>query len=172
MGRLPDSWAGRKITFRIPYEMPGEITLVSNQAGSQFPDGTFVQNVDKPFEIHRAKPIVTVLDANNAPLVKVSEIPTQEVLQQLVRVRLTDFGQSEVMTKSPSLVALLTKGSAEATWEFAEPYTLERGTGFQIVVDALDLTNLLAAVTGAAKIKLSWMFQGFLIVVAPPSESR
>lgn len=169
MGRLPDSWAGRKITMRIPYEMPGELTLTSNQSGVQFPDATFLHNVDKPFEVHRAKPIISVLDANNAPLLATQG---QDLLQQFVRIRLNDLGKNELMTKSATLAALIPKGSAEATWEWAEPYTIVRSESFQVIADCLDLTNLIAGVAGAAKLRLGWMFQGFLLVVAPPSESR
>lgn len=167
MGRLPDSWAGRKITMRVPYEMAGEVILASLQPGLQFPDATFSHNVDKPLEVHRCKPIVTGLDANG--LVTNTQ-PLQEVLQQLIRVRISDLGKNELMSKSPTLLALLVKGAAEATWEWAEPYTIVRSESFQVVADALSLANFAAA--GITQLRLSWIFEGFLLVVAPPSESR
>lgn len=165
MGRLPDYWAGRKITMRVPYEMAGEIILASLQSGLQFPDATFLHNVDKPFEVHRCKPIVTGLDAGGL----VDDVqPLQDVLQQLIRVRISDLGKNELMTKSPTLISLLVKGTAEATWEWAEPYTIERSENFQVVADAVSLANF-ATIT---QLRLGWSFQGFLLVVAPPSESR
>lgn len=165
MGRLPDQWAGRKITMRVPYEMAGEISLTSLQTGIQFPDATFMHNVDKPFEVHRCKPLITALDAGGIPI---AAQPDQTILQMLMRVRISDLGKNELITKSPTLVGLLAKGSAEATWEWAEPYTIVRSESFQVVVDALSLANF-GAITS---LRLAWMFQGFLLVIAPPSESR
>jgi hypothetical protein len=166
MGRLPEFWAGRKITMRIPYTMPGEINLVSSEAGKQFPDAQFQHNVDKPFEIHRCKPIVTSLDGSG--VVNLTQ-PLQEVLQQLIRVRISDLGKNELITKAPALIASLVKGTAEATWEWAEPYTIVRSESMQIVADALALTNFAPTM---ASLRLAWTFQGFLLVIAPPSESR
>lgn len=165
MGRLPDSWAGRKITMRIPYEMPGEILLTTLQSGIQFPDATYLHNVDKPFEIHRGKPIVQALDETGIPI---EEQPTQEVLLSLLRVRISDLGKNELLTKAPTLLSLLVKGSAEQTWEWAEPYTIVRSENMQLVADCLDIANF----DGITTLRFAWSFQGFLLVVAPPSESR
>lgn len=165
MGRLPEYWAGRKITMRIPYEMPGEITLTSLETGVQFPDATFLHNVDKPFEIHRCKPVIQQLDNNSLP---VAAQLTQEVLLSLVRVRVSDLGKNELLTKAATLCSLLVKGSAEQTWEWAEPYTIVRSENMQIVADALSIANI----AGTSSLRLAWAFQGFLLVVAPASESR
>jgi hypothetical protein len=165
MGRLPDQWAGRKITMRVPYVMPGEINLTSGQPGVQFPDATFTHNVDKPFEVHRLKPWAVALDVNGDVIFPQ---PPQEALQSLIRVRISDLGKNELMTKSPQLLALLPKGSAEATWEWAEPYTIVRSESFQVVADAIAFTNFV----GMQTIRLAWKYEGFLLVIAPPSESR
>jgi len=165
MGRLPDQYAGRKITQRTPYSMPGEILIVSGEPGKQFPDATFTFNVDKPFEVHRVKPWAVALDSNGDVL---ENQPPQEALQSLLRFQLNDLGKTEKMTKNPQLLALLPKGTAEATWEWAEPYTIVRSEGFQVVVDALAYTNF----DDLATIRLAWKFEGFLLVIAPPSESR
>ena len=167
MGRLPDSWAGRKITMRIPYEMAGELSLTTLQAGVQFPDATFLHNVDKPFEVHRVKPFITALDAGSLP---VASQPAQQTLLALVRARVADLGKNELMTKAPTLLALLTKGDAEQTWEWAEPYTIVRSESFQVVLDALSLANFAGA--GITRLSVGIAFQGFLLVVAPASESR
>jgi hypothetical protein len=165
MGRLPDMWANRRITMRVPYLMDGELTLTSGQSGVQFPDATFMNNVDKPFEIHRVIPRLTALDADGTAL---PTQPTQELLAELVRVLMTDIGKNSPMTKSPALIALLTKGSSERTWEWADPYYLIRSESIQIVCDALTFP----VIQDFAAIRVEFAFQGFLIVVAPPSESR
>lgn len=165
MGRLPEFWAGRKITMRVPYEMAGEVSLTSAQTGQQFPDATFLHNIDKPFEIHRCKPWLVGLDNNGDVL---EPQAAQEDLQSLVRMQITHLGLNDKITKAPTLLPLLTKGSAEQTWEWAEPSTIVRSENFQLVADATAFTNFAGMVT----LRVTWMFQGFLLVVAPPSESR
>jgi hypothetical protein len=165
MGRLPDQWAGKRITMRVPYEMDGELTLTSGQSGVQFPDATFMNNVDKPFEIHRLIPRITAVDENDAPL---ATQPSQDLLAELVRVLITDIGKNSPMTKSPTLINLLTKGSSERTWEWADPYYLIRSESIQIVCDAL----VYPTIQGLAALRIEFAFQGYLVVVAPPSEAR
>ena len=165
MGRLPEFWAGRKITARIPYEMAGEISLTTAQTGVQFPDATFLHSIDKPFEIHRCKPWVTMLDNTGAIMEPQFD---QLTLQSAIKLRIHDNGINEQMTKAPTVLPLLTKGTAESTWEFAEPRTIVRAENFQLTADAQAYTNFTDVIT----LRFAWMFQGFLLVVAPPSESR
>jgi len=176
MGRLPTEWAGRVITMRIPYEMAGELIMGTSQSGTQYPDAVFMNNVDMPFECHRVIPRITALDAANNVL---PNQPSQDLLQSLIRCRVNDFGKNVIMTKNPTLMNLLTKGSSERTWEWAEPYYLTRSEGFQVVLDSLafftwdgaqlpDTPPLLPLVS----LRVEWAFQGFLVVVAPPSNSR
>ncbi len=168
MGRPPEMWAGRKITMRIPYEMPGELILTTLQTGIQFPDATFLHNVDKPFEIHRVKPVVQSLDNAGLPVSGANQL-TQEVALNMIRARISDLGKNELMTKAPTLLSLLVKGTAEQTWEWAEPYTIVRAENMQVVADALSFANLAGGVT---QLRFGLAFVGFLLVVAPPSESR
>lgn len=166
MGRLPDSFAGRKITFRVPYTQAGELTLAGNVSGMQFPDATFLHSVDKPFEIHRMIPRITGLDDNGAV---VATQPDQQTLQSLVRLRIIDFSKNEQLTKASTLMKLFTKGTSEQTWEWAEPYTLVRSEGLQILADTQAIPVFNPTVT---RLRIEIAFQGFLIVVAPPSEAR
>lgn len=170
MGRLPLAFAGKNITFRIPYEMSGEIILNSAQTGIQFPDTVFAHNVDKPFEVHRVKPVVTVLDENGNVL---ANPPSQEILQSYLRIRMSDLGKNELLTKSPTLLVLLTSGTSQQTWEWEEPYTIVRSEAFQVVADSLDTSNLAALMSQQViRLRLSLIFQGFILVVGPPSEMR
>ena len=165
MGRLPEYWAGRKITMRVPYTMPGEVSMTSAQPGQQFPDATFLHNVDKPFEIHRCKPFCVAWDTNGNVMQPQFD---QAALQSLIRARVFDQGINEQLTKAPTLLPLLIKGSAEATWEWAEPRTVVRAENFQITLDAQAFNNFTDMVT----LRVAWNFEGFLLVVAPASESR
>lgn len=166
MGMLPATWADRRISFRVPYNMAGELTLAGSVSGQQYPDATFLHSIDKPFEIHRLIPRITGVDSNGAV---VATQPDQDLLQSLVRLRINDFSKNEQLTKASTLMKLLTKGSSERTWEFAMPYYLTRSEGLQVLVDtqAIPVFN---PVVNQLRIELN--FQGFLVVVAPPSEQR
>jgi len=165
MGRLPTTWANKIITMRTPYEMDGELTITSGQSGQQFPDATFANNIDKPFEIHRMIPRITALDSSGVAL---EEQPSQDLLASLVRLSITDLGKNTPLTKSPTLMNLFTKGSSERTWEFADPYYIIRTELIQIVVDAVTYPDI----DLLASLRVEVSFQGFLLVVAPSSESR
>jgi hypothetical protein len=176
MGRLPAQWAGRDITMRIPYEMAGELVMAGSQSGVQFPDSVFTNNVDMPFECHRMIPRVTGLDSSNN--VQPNQI-SQDTLQELLRLRINDFGKNVIMTKSPTLANTMTKGSSERTWEWADPYYLVRSEGFQVIVDTLVLPTWDGAqiptatpVSPLTNLRVEISFQGFLVVVAPPSNTR
>jgi len=142
--------------------MPGELIVAAGAIGIQFPEATFLHNSDKPFEIHRVIPRVTGLDAN---LALIAVQPT-DALQRATRLRIFDFSKNENLTKNAILIELMTKGTSEQTWEWAEPYVLSRSEGFQVTVD-----NLITAGV-APNTRVEICFQGFLIVVAAPSDSR
>lgn len=170
MGRLPATWAERVILDRVPYEMSGELILPtadSSTTGVQFPDATFLNSVDKPFEVHRMIPRVMGLGATNLLF---SPQPEQEELASLVRIRMTDLGLDQVLTKNATLISLLTKGSSERTWEFADPHYLTRSNLIQVVCDMLTLPAAYGA--NITKLRVGISLQGFLLVVAPPSENR
>lgn len=176
MGRLSTEWAGRLITMRIPYEMSGELIIPASQSGVQYPDDRFTNNVDMPFECHRVIPRVTAVDASGVALA--TQLP-QDLAQSLIRARINDFGKNVMMTKNPTILNTLTKGSSERTWEWADPYYLVRSEGFQVVLDTLafpiwDGAQIPAAVpvTPLAALRIEWTFQGFLLQVAPPSNTR
>lgn len=176
MGRLPSEWAGRPITMRVPYEMSGELILTASKSGQQINDALFTNNVDMPFECHRMKPSVTALDGSGNVL---ATQPTQTLMQSLVRLRLNDFGKNVIMLKNPTLLTLLTKGTSEQTWEWAEPYYLVRSEGFQVQVDTLaypifdgNQIPVTPATVPLVSLRIEIAFQGFLCVVAPPSNTR
>jgi hypothetical protein len=157
--------------------MSGELIMSGNQSGVQFPDSAFTNNVDMPFECHRVIPRVAGLDSANN--VQPNQLP-QDTLQELLRLRINDFGKNVIMTKSPTLMNLLTKGNNERTWEWAEPYYLVRSEGFQVVIDTLTLPTwdgqqcacLDNTPSPLTNLRVEVAFHGFLCVVAPPSNTR
>ncbi len=166
MGRLPAQFAGRVINDRFPYEFSGELKLTTGQALTQFPDSTFLHSIDKPFEIHRMIPRVFGQDGSDVLL---ATQPDQDLLLALVKFTLTNLGINQVMTKAPTRLAAVVKGSSERTWEWAEPQTLERGQELQAACQALTFPTFNPA---ASSLIVLLTFEGFLLQVAPPSDNR
>lgn len=165
MGRLPDTFANQKIKARFPYNMPGELIIAFSQSGVLFPDVIFTNQVDKPFEIHRLIPRIAGLD-NNQVVVEIQ--PDQDTMQAVARLDILDFRTDMKLTKSPTLIRDLVKGTSERTWEWAEPYTLPNSGGFQVGVTTLASPGF----EGVTQLRIEVNFQGFLIQIAPPSDSR
>lgn len=189
MGRLPANFAGRTITFRIPYTMPGELIVAPEQSGVQFPEATFLHNVDKPFEIHRIVIRLTGLTTGTFPnppgpasSATIMEVQP-DTLSRRVRLRINDFSKNEILTKSPTLVSQLLALNT-GFWDFEDPYTLVRSEGFQVAVDTLDFPVICVPDTTDSQnpcvltesrmdyVRVEIAFQGFLLVIAPPSETR
>lgn len=165
MGRLPAQWAGRVIMSRWPYEIAGELAMTTAQQGKQYPEATFQNGVDKPFEIHRMIPRVYALDTEGLLL---TTQPDQSLMQGLIRARITDLGREQLITKTPTLLDVLTKGTSERTWEWADPMYIIRSEQIQVVLDALAYP----AISNLVTLRVAICFQGFLCIVAPPSENR
>jgi hypothetical protein len=168
MGRLPATFGGRIITARQPQSFAGEVKLTSAQPGVQFPDATFLNSTDRPFEIHRMIPFVVAQDANDVAL---AVQPAQDLLMALARTKITDLGKGPTsLMKSPTLIRLLVKGNSERTWEWADPYYLAKSEQFQVVNDALTFPVDLQETMFSIKIGMN--FEGFFITIGPPSDVR
>lgn len=167
MGRLPSTYAGRQITDRNPYTMYGSISMLPSTS-SQYPDATFANNADKPFEIHRIIPRVYGQDAGQLP---VSPQAAQELLASLVRLRIVNILLNYEMTKTPAAIDSMVKGSSERTWEFADPHYLVTSGQLQISLDVAAFP-----VSGAepfteleiSRLKIDLQLQGFFITIEPP----
>lgn len=150
---------------RSPYEMQAERALVSANPNVLIEEGLLQVGVDKPFEVHRVIPRIYARTSGNVFL---ATQPDQELLAGLVKISIKNTGLDLSMTKNPSRIGALTKGSSERTWEWAEPMTITRTNGFAVSLEAdtfpaVDtLNNLLVVLT----------FEGFLLVVAPAMENR
>jgi hypothetical protein len=182
MGRLPPQFAGRDITFRIPYTMPGELEVEPNKRGIVFPEATFLHNVDKPFEIHRMIVRLTAQTEDDEGETIIQETQP-DTLSKRISMRVTDFSKNENLTKSATLVSSMLAFNT-GFWEWAEPYTRVRSEGFQVQIDSGAFPTICALGTNpdgepcqlievpTTKVRIEIGFQGFLVVVAPPSETR
>ncbi len=165
MGRLPATFADRPIMDRDPYEMYGELSLAALASSTIFPSATFENNTDKPFEIHRMIPRFLALDAEGVAL---PTQPDQDLLAALVKIEMTLTDREQRLTKAPTRVFALTKGSAERTWEWADPEYLIRTNGITVAVS----TVAFPVISNLSRILVCITFEGFMCVIAPPSNNR
>lgn len=178
MGRLPLAFAGKTITYRIPYNVAAEIDVPPDRNGIVFPESSFLHNVDKPFEIHR---VIVRLTARGTPEGFTSPQifdPQPTTLEERIRLRFLDFSKNENLTKSSTLVSLLLSRISGA-FDLEEPYTIVRSEGFQVQIDSQAFPNGIilnsdvipeSVPTDFVRVEIN--FQGYLIIIGPPSEVR
>lgn len=178
MARLPLAFAGKDITFRIPYNIAAELDVGPNQSGVVFPEASFLHNVDKPFEIHRTKIGLTAKGTPEGFSVPTVLEPQPTTLDRRVRMRILDFSKNENLTKSATLVSLLLQKNT-AAWDLEEPYTIVRSEGFQVQIDTLDFPavvimdeNIEPERVTVQLVRVEVNFQGYLDIIGPPSEVR
>lgn len=178
MGRLPLAFAGKDITFRIPYNIAAELDVGPNLSGVVFPEASFLHNVDKPFEIHRMKIGLTgkgtPVGFTNPTVLE----PQPTTLDRRVRLRVLDFAKNENLTKSATLVSQLLQRNTQA-WDLEEPYTIVRSEGFQVQIDTLDYPAVVILNdqieperVDVQFVRIEVNFQGYLDIIGPPSEVR
>lgn len=165
MGRLPNTYADRAITDRDPYDLYGELLLTTGQGATEFPQATFSNQRDRPFEVHRFIPRVLALGEANVPL---PTQPSQDLLAALVRCKITIFQREEAIIRVPTRIFTLTKGEAERTWEWADPEYLQCSTGFTVSVEA----DTFPAIDGLTGLLVCISFQGFVITIHPATNNR
>lgn len=169
MGRLPSSFASRTITARQPQVFAGEVSLTTAQLGIQFPDSTYLNATDRPFEIHRMIPFIVAQDTNGVAL---NPQPDQDLLMALIRTKITDLGKGPTaLMKSSTLMRALVKGSSERTWEWADPYYLAKSEQLQVVNDALAFPAN-GAIANLVSLKVCMAFEGFFLSLGPASDVR
>lgn len=177
MGRMPLQYAGRDITFRLPYNLYAELAVDANTKGQAFQEAAFLHNVDKPFEQHRWIIRVTGLDEDSAILE-----PQPTTLEKRVKLRIQDVSKNENQTKAATVVENFMKAN-EGTWELEEPYTFVRSEGYQVTVDVAALPNVCvntaavdatcnSIVVACTQVLVQMNLQGYLLIVAPPTPNR
>ena len=158
--------------------MSGEVLISASVSGAFFPDSTFLNSVDKPFEVWRMIVRLTAFDAQTPP--EIIE-PQPLTLDRRIRLAIEDLSKNQNMTKAPTLVSTLQRGSTEPSWEWEVPYTIVRAEGFNVQVDSLafptlcvpDITNCANLVAVAVdQVRVEIDFEGFLLYLEPPSETR
>lgn len=164
MGRLPAQFAGQEIRTRVPYDLSANLITTSAMTPTVFADAAFLNAVNMPFEVHR----VLFRTAGFSSGTILATQPSTELMQSIVNAKIECLTANQPFSKAASPITSFLKGSAEATWEWAEPYYLPNGHQFVVTLDALTYPG------GASfnQIRVSCKFQGFLIQIAPASEAR
>lgn len=179
MGRLGTHFGDQLIRFRIPRSQPGELVVAMGAAaGTPFPESVFLANRELPFEIHRLGIRISPMDNGTPPLqispaaqILFPELAT--LLQKYVRIRIEEMSSSAKLNAIDQRVDGLLD-QLTGFWEWEEPYTVVKGQQFQVFV-----TNDLAAPftlpnqgPSINNLRVELTFEGFSIVVSPPSETR
>lgn len=165
MGRLTTVYADRPVLDRSPWVLYGELAIGSASQPIEYPPATFSCQTDKPVEIHRMIPRLTALDESGVAL---PTQPSQDLLASLVKISFTMFNLEQKITRVPTPIINLTKGEAERTWEFAEPALCERSTGITVSIE----TRTFPLIADLSTILVGISFEGFLLVIAPPTNNR
>lgn len=160
MGRLAAKYADLDITTRFPYAMPGELTQAASVSNIPFNNENFLNVQDKVFECHRLIPRVWALDSNGVLL---TTQPDQLLLQGLVLTSINLQGFNQLVTKAQTRLGTLLKGSAENTWEFADPFYLPNGRGVQAFIT----TTAFPAIANLSSLLVAFTFEGFLLQTQP-----
>lgn len=164
MGRLPDTFAGQPIKSRVPFTLSAEMIISSDTGPLMFQTSSFMMTQNKPFEAHRFIPRVQAVDVSSNPADGVEN----DVMMRLLDVSILDTGKNQWLTKHPVSLYDLVKGTTEKTWEWADPYYLREGESFTV-----ELTSgVFPAALNDLRIRAKLCFEGFLIVIAPPTERR
>lgn len=178
MSRLPLQFASKTITFRLPYNLPGELDVPPSTNGTVFPDVVFSHQVDKPFEIHRVHVNLTAKGTPTGFSTPTVLEPQPSTLEERVRLKIQDVGKNENQMKSAALVATLLNRNTGA-WDWEEPYTIVRSEGFQVQVDTDAFPNVITydaniepELVAVQFVRVAVNLQGFLVIVGPPSETR
>lgn len=158
---LPTHYDGRRIKFRLPYTMPGELITTNAILNQAFPEGTFLHSVDKPFEIWSVKLVASQSVAGGAAFAPIAA-PAPNI-DKFWRVRMRDLSKNENITKNAQLVDSLVDTDTGVWWWTPQPYTIVRAEGFDVSVDNLLANNFLRA---------EITFRGYLLILEPPSETR
>lgn len=144
------------ILGRSPYTMAGDVTIAAGASPQVMADGTFVHNLDLPFEVLRMIPTIACLDSNSAQIAD----PNIGSLLHLVQLQLQLLTQGRPMTSAAASLSELVDNELR-TWAFDSPLYLERSNGFQPIT----VTNNIP-VGSAAKAKVRISFQGSLLALS------
>lgn len=180
MGRLPTHFAGQLIRQRYPYTVTGSLLVAVNTSNQQFPEATYLINSELPFEIHSVLPRVTPFDNATPPLaismaqlMLFPELP--DLLLKTVRLRIEDSTKSNIKwNRNSQIIDGMVKQNTKV-WDLDEPVTLVKQEQLYVFVD-----NLLPAGGFAfpnqgptvANLQVEVTFEGFQLILSPPSETR
>ena len=157
MGRTPDTYRNQKITGRLSYDIQSRVNAETNQQEVSFPSGSFLYEGQGVFEVHRLIPRVFSINANGDIL---EDLGADGLA--LVDVMIRGTNREQEMTKRATPLICLTLGSAERTWEWPEPYYLDKTEGFVVTFNVADLSQFYAP-EDVPLLRVSLSFQGFIL---------
>ncbi len=156
----------RQIIDRAAFTRSGEVVVAVKQTNIAFPDKASAHNMDRPFEVPFLTFKLTAL-ADGAIC-----DPQPDVLDRFVKIRAIDLGRNHPLGDSLPLVAV---GDGVYRWTPQKPFTLQRGDGWGIYVDARESFDV--AFDGKRlridAIRVEVTFEGELLTYGyPPPEAK
>ncbi len=167
MGRLPSTFGNRVIVSRTPFVMENRVIVHTDEQQVAFSSGAFLHDKPQPFEVHRMIPRVFEVD-DNGDLV-IDSVVTQDVGLAVVKAHIYATSREQELTKNPTPLIVMTKGSAERTWEWAEPNTCVAPEGYVVMIDVDDLDFVFSNTdpTEPPILQVELAFEGFLLELGP-----
>ncbi len=177
MGKLPDTFAGRKIVSRSPFTMEAVGTeIIIFQDGitpalvmAQLSVPALANQLDKPFEIHRM--IVSAVPSSQGYPFTATPLVAFQALQ-FVGLLITDpVTQQPLVGSQREAVAMgaLVRGPTDFSWEWADPFYLPASRG---LLAETTIRQAAPAGTATRNVTPRVAFQGYLVAVAPASDRR
>jgi hypothetical protein len=174
---FPTHYAGKLITYRTPYRMPGEVFLVNGTNGIAFPPGQFSYQSDKPFECWGVRFDIVPFEQGQAGVstnqiaVLATEPRVQAALRKFLRTRIEATSPNENMLKARHTIEDLVHENTQA-WEWRDPMTVERGSGWLVDLDSTLPATFTINDVIFDRVRVDVSFFGFLLVVERASETR
>lgn len=177
---LPTHYAGKLITYRIPYRMPGELMVVNNTGGNQFPPATFIHAVDKPFECRGVQINIVPFESAQTPVgapssnqiaVLASEPNTQRALDKFIRLMVEHSSPNERGFKANHVVEDLLEFNSRC-WYWKDPMTVEKSAGWVVTADSILPATFTINNVIFDRVRVDISFFGDLLVCERASETR
>lgn len=166
---LPKYYAGKEIGDRLPHAYYGQLDIDNETQGVPFEASTFNENASLPFEIHRMKVRVTMLDGGVQTTPIVTQLSQETILDYIkMMVKDTDLDYQLLKVKTPPSMV---QRDDTGFWEWTFPHTIVRSTGIEVEIDN-ELVGFTLSVdpefiVDSLRIRVS--FEGYKLVLGPPS---
>lgn len=167
---LPKYYAGKEIGDRLPHAYYGQLDVENQTQGVPFEASTFNENASLPFEIHRMKVRVTMLNRSSLQATPLESQLSQETILDYIKmmVKDTDLDYQLLKVKTPPSMV---QRDDTGFWEWTFPHTIVRSTGIEVEIDneLVDFILVISPEFSVQYLRVRVSFEGYKLVLGPPS---